>query len=87
MADPRGSMRDTVITNAGGANVDAANVDEQLTEVELDQLLLPGQVLDIYQCEKCWVVGDGCCVSCPQHKPASALRAQTPLTPPSSNRY
>ena len=57
MADPRGSMRDTVITNAGGANVDAANVDaanvdEQLTEVELDQLLLPGQVLDIYQCEK-----------------------------------
>lgn len=38
---------DTVIVHAGNTNVDKVS-----TEIELDQLLLPGQVLDIYKCEK-----------------------------------
>ena len=41
------STCDTVIVHAGNTNVDKVS-----TEIELDQLLLPGQVLDIYKCEK-----------------------------------
>ena len=44
---PGGSRRDTLIVPAGCTNFGAVS-----TEIELDQLLLPGQVLNIYQCEK-----------------------------------
>ncbi len=47
MKDHGGWTRDTMIVQAGNSNADAAS-----TEIELDELLLPGQVLNIYQCEK-----------------------------------
>ena len=47
MKDHGGWTRDTLIVHAGNTNADAAS-----TEIELDELLLPGQVLNIYQCEK-----------------------------------
>ncbi len=39
--------RDTMVLNVGDSDASAA-----ATEIELDHLLLPGQVLDIYQCQK-----------------------------------
>ena len=39
--------RDTMVLNAGDSDPSTAS-----TEIELDHLLLPGQVLDIYQCQK-----------------------------------
>ena len=47
LKDHPGSVSVTHFVQAGSTNVDAVS-----TEIELDQLLLPGQVLDIYQCEK-----------------------------------
>ena len=45
--EPRNWQRDTMIL--GTVNTGPAEIS---TEIELDQLLLPGQVLNIYQCEK-----------------------------------
>jgi serine/threonine protein kinase len=47
MKDRGGWTRDTLIVHAGNTNLDTVS-----TEIELDQLLLPGQVLNIYECEK-----------------------------------
>jgi len=43
----RGWQKETQLITEGGVDTSSAS-----TEIELDQLLLPGQVLDIYQCEK-----------------------------------
>ena len=40
-------QKDTLLLNA-----DAVESASATLEMELDQLLLPGQVLDIYQCQK-----------------------------------
>ncbi|MBC7967857.1 MAG: serine/threonine protein kinase [Fuerstia sp.] len=47
LKEHRGATRDTMIVHAGSTNIDAVS-----TEIELDPLLLPGQVLNIYECEK-----------------------------------
>ncbi len=50
--DDRVWQKETTILNAGDADSVASS-----TDMELDQLLLPGQVLDIYQCQK--MIGRG----------------------------